>query len=445
MLLRCLLLLIVSLYCNLSLSQSIYEFDYYFDINKTREHYKALMVRYEDGTGFIRVKFRDSATHSWILVDMDMQEHYMGDEDETDSRKTDSSILVFEGIDPQVVTGPQDLEYDPDLFLFEKNKQDGVYDPLAVLSKDDNGKDVEGVVTEMRLLNEGDLTKELVSEYFTEKDEIYVNLFEEASVRAPTPQQKATRLFLVLVANTNDLSIGPTCKVDKDATYTTFSQLAEFLKIQFVPNVIEGKDFSKINVDNAINGIKPASNDIVVFYYSGHGFNDVKTNYKFPFLDLRDKTYQQYGEPYTLNIEDIFKRIKMKGARMNLVISDCCNADPSQSNIAISDGASTRTSSVGWNIGNCWSLFMNNKPGSILVTAAQKGELSAGNSTGGIFTFNFRESLDKALGVFYNNSSWNDVLVAAQKQTVNKAKRTWCTQPDNSKKVCVQNPVFRME
>ncbi|NJO25768.1 MAG: hypothetical protein HC867_08410, partial [Bacteroidia bacterium] len=211
------------------------------------------------------------------------------------------------------------------------------------------------------------------AEYFTEKDEIYVNLFEEASVRAPTQQQKATRLFLVLVANTNDLSIGPTCKVDKDATYTTFSQLAEFLKIQFVPSVIEGKDFSKINVDNAINGIRPASNDIVVFYYSGHGFNDVKTNYKFPFLDLRDKTYQQFGEPYTLNIEDIFKRIKMKGARMNLVISDCCNADPSQSNIAISDGASTRTSSVGWNIGNCWSLFMNNKPGSILVTAAQKG------------------------------------------------------------------------
>jgi hypothetical protein len=82
---------------------------------------------------------------------------------------------------------------------------------------------------------------------------------------------------------------------------------------------------------------------------------------------------------------------------------------------------------------------------SVLMTAASKGELSAGNSTGGIFTFNFRESLQKIIGPFYNNVTWAAILIAAQRQTVEKAKHTWCRQDDNSKKVCVQNPVFKTE
>ena len=88
---------------------------------------------------------------------------------------------------------------------------------------------------------------------------------------------------------------------------------------------------------------------------------------------------------------------------------------------------------------------MNERPGSILMTAASKGELSAGNSTGGIFTFNLRESLEKFIGPFYFNVSWNSLLTAAQTQTINKAKHTWCKQEDNSRKICIQNPTFKME
>ncbi|MBL7745304.1 MAG: caspase family protein [Chitinophagaceae bacterium] len=433
-------------FSSFSFSQpSVYEFDYYFDVDSVREHYNAFLVRNDDGTGFIRVRYIDGETGKPVIVHMQMQEHYLGDEDENDSRKTDSSILVFEGIDPKVITGGPGIQYDPDLFWFEWNKQTGYYEPWAVISEGADPKDdVEGVIADMRLLNQEDLTKERVLEYFTEKDEFYVNLFE-TTVRALTPEQKKSRLHLLIVANTDDISIGTTCVVDKDATYKTFSQLAEFLEIQFVPKVIFGKEFSKVNVDNAINDLRPGPGDIVVFYYSGHGFANVKDGYTFPYLDLRDKTYQTYGGAYTLNIEDIYKRIKAKGARLNLVFSDCCNADPTQTTLVSSDGASTRSSSIGWSMENCRALFMNPKPLSVLMTAASKGELSAGNSTGGIFTFNFRESLEKFIGPFYFNSSWNTILTAAKSQTISKAKRTWCRQPDNSKKVCVQNPVFKME
>ncbi|PVD50460.1 hypothetical protein DC498_19560 [Terrimonas sp.] len=422
-------------------SQStIYEFDYYFDIGKTREKYNAFMVRNADGTGFMRVNFIDEETNKPVIVDLQMQEHYLNAD--ADGKQTDENILVFEGYDPQVVVGPADLKYDPDIFWFQKNPSTGIYEPGSVISAGDDGKDIEGEFTH-RLLDEKDLTKQLVSKYFTEQDDFYENFFEEATTRPVLPEQKNIRMFMLLVANTEDISIGTTCVVDKDATYKTFSQLAEFMQIQFVPKVIFGKDFTKVNVDNAINGINPNPGDIVIFYYSGHGFANVKDVRTFPYLDLRDKAYQNYGGEYTLNMEDIYSRIKAKGARLNLILSDCCNADPSQSNTISTDVATTRSSSIGWNMENCRALFLSNSPTSILMTAASKGELSAGNSTGGIFTFNFRESLEKSVGHFANNVSWPVLLNNAEQQTVVKAQRTWC---DKERKiVCKQKPTYKLE
>jgi len=430
---------------SLCYSQSIFEFDYYFDVDGVRERYYAFMLRNDDGTGIIRVRYRDSPKDPWIVVSMDLKEHYFGDEDPNDKNKTDSTILVFEGKNPRVIIGPDTTEYDPDILVFQYDPQTDDYEPFAVYSEDENEVLHEGVITERRYLNEEDLTKERISRYFTEKEDIYLNLFEEATVRSLTPQEKKTQLFLIIVANTEDISIGSTCVVDKDATYKTFNTLAEFLGIQFIPKVIYGKDFSKVNVDNAISSLKPGPNDIVIFYYSGHGFSNAKDNYRFPYLDLRDKISQPFGGEFALNIEDVYKRIKLKGARLNLVFSDCCNSDPSLSNVSTGDIASTRHSSLGWNVENCRALFMNDKPLSVLMTAASKGELSAGNSTGGIFTFNFRESLEKSFGPFYNNVSWDTLLKTAQVQTINKAKNTLCIQEDNSRKICVQNPTFTKE
>jgi hypothetical protein len=426
-------------------AQSIFEFDYHFDVDNEREQYNAFMVRNDDGTGFMRVLYRDSAAHEWILVDMEIQEHYFGDEDPNDKSKTDSSILVFEGFNPKVISGPANLVYDPDIFLFQYSEETGNYEPLGVLSEDENNNEYEGVINEVTLLNESDLTKERISKYFTEKDDIYVNLFEEAQVRNLTPQQTATRLFLIVVANTDDISIGSTCVVDRDATLKTFTTISEFLGIKFVPTVISGKDFKKVNVDNAIRNLQPAQNDIIVFYYSGHGFNDMKQSYRFPYIDLRDNVSQPFGGPYTLNMEEIYKSIRAKGARLNLVLSDCCNSDPSLSNLSTGDVATTRHSSIGWNAANCRALFMAEQPLSILASAASKGELSAGNSTGGIFTFNFRESMEKFFGPFYTLVSWEQVLKLSQASTIRKAKNTLCIQEDNSRKVCVQNPVFKVE
>src|SRR6202008_985882 len=136
-----------------------------------------------------------------------------------------------------------------------------------VVSPNPDGSESEGVITDVKFLEGEDLTEELVLQYFVKEDQFYVNLFE-TEVRSLTPEEQKTKLYLIIVANTEDVSIGKTCVIDKDATEKTFSQVAEFLKIQFVPKTIFGSEFSKVNVDKAIANLRPAPNDIVVFYYS---------------------------------------------------------------------------------------------------------------------------------------------------------------------------------
>ncbi len=421
-------------------AQTLYEIQYHFQLKEGREDYRALVLRNADGTGIIRTEYYDLKTKSRNVVEMTMEEHYGQNEDGSE----DSSLLIFVGLEQQQIIG--EVLYKPDNFVFQLGNE-GYYEPAFVLSINDDDTEDIGELDEVRLLNQEDLTEELVLKYYAPEDEFYKNLFE-AEVRTLSTAEKATRLHLVVVANTNDLKIGKTCAIDKDATRSVFGEVAEFLGIQFVPTVIEGNEFSKVNVDKAINALRPGPNDIVVFYYSGHGFSDSRDGYHFPYMDLRDKSFQPFGGQYTINMEAVYQKIRAKGARLNLVLSDCCNNDPRQTNNVSSEAPSTRTSSIGWDKNKCLALFMNQKRMSILMTAAQKGELSAGNAhDGGFFTFNFRESLEKQIGLFDKSKevSWNSILNMARTQTIARANRTRCRQPDESLKVCVQNPVFRME
>jgi len=439
-----------------SYSQTLYEMRYSYTSDGVTDRLSAFILRNDDGTGLVRVAYLNSEDNKNKLVEMEMQESYGQHEDGTE----DSSQLVFVGLNPRFIIGTPDDEFLEDHFVFSFNPDSGFYEPSFVFSMPDDTSTQVGQLEEVRFLNQEDLTQELVLQFFTEQDVFYKQLFE-TSTRGLSADDKQAQLHLVLVANTEDKDIGKTCVIDKDATYKTFSEIAEFLEINFKPTVIAGKEFSKVNVDKAVSSVRPGPNDIVVFYYSGHGFNEVDEQYQFPYLDLRDKSFQKYGGAYTMNVEAIYQKLRAKGARLNLVISDCCNKDPTSGALVSSEGASTRTSSIGWNKENCQALFMSKQPMSIMMTAAQKGELSAGNqfaflcsrqkgelsagnpSDGGIFTFIFREQLEKALGPFTRNPSWNNLVQSAKKETVNKARTTWCNK--EKRIVCVQNPVFKME
>jgi len=142
-------------------------------------------------------------------------------------------------------------------------------------------------------------------------------------------QEPSTKLFLLIVANTIDPEIGKGCRQDIKSIRQMFKKLSHHMKFDFLELVVMGTDYSKKNVLEAIDILKPGSNDIVVFYYTGHGFSYRKDkDKKFPQVDLRSHPASNKIAAInenTHNLAELFQSVKSKGARLNIVIGDCCN------------------------------------------------------------------------------------------------------------------------
>lgn len=422
-----------------ALSQSVFHFKYRFNNISDNTVYQAFLVSFDDGTGFYRVRYYDEESKQDAIIEMEMKEEVAvinGVEDPTK--------IYFKGYDPQVISGDKTIKYYPERFWFQLDAATGLFEPWAVTSPDEEGVAQGTFLEKPDLIESKDLTKGFVSYFFLENDNFYENTFA-AKTRGLTPDQKKIRLHLILVANTEDIDVGPSSNVDKNRNLKTFKDLSDFLGIGFNPVTIYGEDFSKQKVDNAIQSLQAGPKDIVIFYYSGHGFNNLQKSSVYPDIALSNKGYED-NMANSLSIEEIYNRIKKKGARLNLVISDCCNTDANAKTKVSGDLVTKRSSALGWNLDNCKALFLDEKPMSILMTAATKGEESAGNLVyGGFFTHHFRTAMIDYFGPFHKDVTWDTILSEAKKQTIERADGTKCSKAGEPEKRCQQHPFYRIQ
>ena len=237
----------------------------------------------------------------------------------------------------------------------------------------------------------------------------------------------ATKLILVVVANTIDPEIGKGCREDVKSIRSMFEELSKHMKFNFLEIVVAEDNFSKKNILDTIEILTPGSNDIVVFYYSGHGFSyDKDVEKRFPQVDMRSHPASNEIEVInenTQNLLDLFELIKSRGARLNIVIGDCCNSlikfkrDFKGGNDKI---RLAERPPVIINKQTCETLFCD-YTASILVAAADKGEYAISDEQiGSIFTFNFTNNLKILMNKSVdpkNGLPWGKLLEETQEKT----------------------------
>ncbi len=440
--LKVFLAFVVSITINTSVNaQSIFHLKYQFNKNAKAIIRQAFLVRFNNGTGFYRVSFYDAVVKRNIITELQTEEHFELNRDGTPN----TNKLYLKGSNPKIIEGTTTGLYASEVFSFQKNPLTGIYEPSGVSITDITGE-VQGAFLENpKLVAEEELTIDFVSVFFKETDQFYKNTFNEQPDSRGN-ETKATKLYLIAVANTEAKDIGSSCLKDQKRNIKTFNTLAVFLGIQIIITTVEGNNYSKASVDRLIDSLKPSASDIVVFCYSGHGFTIPKKNkkQKFPNLDLRPMSTGNYLD-HNLNIEDIFNRIKKKGARFNLVISDCCNDDPNATNNIGNDIAQTRDAGMRWSMENCSTLFMNEKPMSVLMTSASVGERASGSvQDGGFFSLYFKTAMESHFSKFKTNVSWNDVFNDAKLETIKTAKAIYC--PNVVENLCkkTQTPLYKI-
>jgi hypothetical protein len=329
----------------------------------------------------------------------------------------------------------------PQYFCFKKNPVSGLFEPFGVSSSPDACTTAVVEFRSVNFIEQKDLTAGFVLQYFKVYEKFYRNLFVTNNSRALTLNEQNISLVLLVVANVSDTAIGQACRNDMNNAITFFKKIAGFLGIKFRYDTIAGNNYYIKNVKEAIGMLNPNPGDIVVFYYTGHGFRIDKDTRQAPYIDLRhkiDKTYKLADN--SLSMEDIFTLVKNEGARLNLVLADCCNSLITISNAKADAPAKTKGFEMNWSTENCRDLFLNSST-SILATAALPGQLATcNNNFGGFFSYFFRASVENQFSFFKTKVTWEQVFEETKRQTKFKADHTYCKLPGNPKNICNQYP-----
>ena len=166
-------------------------------------------------------------------------------------------------------------------------------------------------------------------------------------------------------------------------------------------------------------------------------------------MDLRSNYDQKYMDHY-LTIDTVFQLIKAKKARLNLVMSDCCNWDPGMPLPFVAPDVRARSSEAEWDTDKLKALFLNTRPTNILSAAADKNQLAMSNGVAGSFFFKyFSESLIAEIRKTNRNTttiqSWETILTTTQTLTYQKSRKTYCSKPYISQNLCNVKPIYLFE
>ena len=269
--------------------------------------------------------------------------------------------------------------------------------------------------------------------------------------------QTQPRMFLIAVIDSEDSTIGERCKADLEGITDEFEYVAGVIDAEWIePKIIDGDKFGKAAVndviDNWLKNQQPGEDDIVIFYYSGHGFRYPADAGNYPRMWLKNAADQNV-ETASLRIEeDVYDRIIKMGAGVNIVISDCCNstvagANTNFDNVTVTSHKREHTDEDKKDeANNGHKLFVPGQPLSILATAAGKGELAGGKpGEGGFFTTFFLDALDNCIDDNSLAPTWESIFKYADDNASYWARSAACPEAKhNEQGRCVQTAEIKI-
>lgn len=355
----------------------------------------------------------------------------------------------------QPATNPRTLEGDgadtlwlPVLQFERRNEGNGFfYEPTGVRLVR-NGVQQTARFVHIRQLSFEALSAErsLARQFYQLNDPFFI-LLTGFTTRSLNTEERRRRLYLLVVANTNDPSIGASSQKDLEGITELFTTFTRQAGIALVPVVVSGNAFNIGNVRRILDTIRPNPADIVFFYYSGHGFRFANDTSKYPRISFRTNNLQVRNKN-NLAVEDVYRRLQRKGARVTLVVSDCCNERLGASvpfGMDLLRPRSTGTEGLKLNFDQLRRLFFPPQPVSIVIASAAPNQLAAGNlQMGGFFTNFFRAELTRSLYTNTGEGSWLRLALNASESTRRQSLTAVCTNTPNVQGRCVQRAEVRV-
>lgn len=213
-------------------------------------------------------------------------------------------------------------------------------------------------------------------------------------VLAHSAPARSARLIAILVADTGSEDIGEGVSIDLSRMSALVEDIAANTGLELQKIILAGTNLTRNGVANAVDQMIAGLDDVIVFYYSGHGARPLGKTSNWPDLAF-DEGFVDFGQ-----ILDVLQR---KQPRFVLALADACNnyltPELKQRERRAFPSAISQESYR--------QLFLEQQ-GSVLACSSQPGEVSYSHRlTGGFFTSDFLNKLTATL--LSSNPSWYEV------------------------------------
>lgn len=214
-------------------------------------------------------------------------------------------------------------------------------------------------------------------------------------------------LIAIYICDTLGSNIEVAVSKDLRNMQAFFREVAKQTKLKYQEHVYTGEIAYPEAILSDLRGLSITSNDVVAFYFSGHGNH--RESKLSPWPDLYF-TLADQGVDY----EHICSILSDKHPKFLLAVADACNslvedqyAAPIVTQFEVKGGATGK---------NYKQLFLQ-QSGVIQITSSSVGEISWALNRGGAYTLEFIKSFKSEVGK-KRGASWESILNQAKRQTL---------------------------
>lgn len=223
-------------------------------------------------------------------------------------------------------------------------------------------------------------------------------------------------LHTIIFADTNDKRIGNSVLQDYYNISVEANTIAAATGMQMKSYYFKGDQCSNRNLRTLLDQLRTGKDDVILFYYTGHGGRSTQDTSEFPQMLLGST---DDADLYPL--EKVKKQLERQPARLKIVIGDCCNSY--HPNITPKDYETRSVTLLSKEPVNVYNNLFTNNQGYLITSGSRKGESSIGDPNGGIFT-------NSLLGVLKNvaaqgtSATWEDIMSQTQQKTYLRGNHT---------------------
>lgn len=228
---------------------------------------------------------------------------------------------------------------------------------------------------------------------------------------------KAQTIHIIVFCATNDKKKGVLTDLATSAKNTK-----QYFEREFVPDVKKysgysvsahyyyDSQFNKTTLDSVVNNLYSSGNDVIFFYYCGHGFNETSSSRQYPKLSLggMDGTRSKW-------LEDVYYVLRQKNHRLLITIAEACNKVYEVQSVRNGPGSFGPHSTYSKNAANYNKLF--SQSGDYLCSSSKREQASWFDNGWGYFTDCFINAFNRETSEITSSPSWDNIFATTTLKT----------------------------